>query len=126
MTKDMYYKQAIDLLMNSDLDFRAMIVRLAKEDPETFINLTNKPKKSEEYLYRVVSEIKNGNKVSAIKILRENTGFMIKESKDIVDNLYVYIRSRYSYLDLPAAPGPVPMLSGSQLEVLDALLKVAG
>lgn len=33
----------------------------------------------------VIQAIKNGNKIEAIKLLREKTGLGLKESKDLVD-----------------------------------------
>lgn len=80
------YKQAIEVLMNQDINFREMGIALAKNCPELFLELVNVPP----YLtkYRPVKvNLEKREKIQAIKELRTVTGLGLKEAKDIVDNL---------------------------------------
>jgi ribosomal protein L7/L12 len=36
---------------------------------------------------RVIEQIKRGNKIEAIKLYREQSGFGLKEAKDVIDEL---------------------------------------
>ncbi len=44
-------------------------------------------KLSDEVRARVMVHLKNGNKIEAIKLVREETGLGLKESKDFVESL---------------------------------------
>jgi ribosomal protein L7/L12 len=44
-------------------------------------------KLSDDVRARVMVHLKNGNKIEAIKLVREETGFGLKESKDFVESL---------------------------------------
>lgn len=82
-----HYAQAIDILMGREVDFKAMCIQLAKQNPELFCQLVAKasPSKDHKWHKEAVSHLRAGNMVSAIKLCREKTGFGLKEAKDTMD-----------------------------------------
>lgn len=80
------YKNVIDILLRPDLDWKAIVVAIAKEYPgivveavqpsynwhkEVIINLINVPPR----------------KVETVKLVRQYAGFGLKEALDVVNNV---------------------------------------
>ena len=83
------YKKAIDILTGPEtIDYRKVCVELAKTDPAAFVRLVRGNTKAiVEWHNTLLRHIKENRPIDAIKLVREKTGFGLKESKDIVDNL---------------------------------------
>lgn len=113
------YKAAIELLLNGNVDYRDIVIKLAKQQPSLFIALAAPPEapKSEPYEWiagkailkseltsrhsDIINLLRGNQKVSAIKALRELYGVGLKEAKDVIDNLCNYLANRsvsYSHL----------------------------
>lgn len=86
------YAQAIDLLMNGNLDFRQICIDLAKENPKVFVEMADR-KPPEDWCRHIINLIRkpcsNGIscKVECIKELRSATGLPLKESKEIIEQV---------------------------------------
>ena len=82
-----HYAQAIDILMGKEVDFRAMCIELAKQNPELFCSLAAgaAPSKDNAWHKEAIAQIRNNHLVTAIKLCREKTGFGLKEAKDVID-----------------------------------------
>jgi hypothetical protein len=82
-----YYAQAIDILMGTPVDFKAMCIELAKQNPELFCHLAAQaaPSKDNAWHKEALRFMREGNKIGAIKLCREKTGFGLREAKDIID-----------------------------------------
>ncbi len=90
---DHNYAEAIELLMNGNVDLRQIAINLAKNDPVLFIQMVRGPKGSRfgAWQTEVRDMIFRGNKmVDAIKLTRARTGMGLKEAKDVVDALRSY------------------------------------
>jgi hypothetical protein len=77
------YQEAIDCLMAPTIDYRTIVIALAKRYPNVLIELANGTK--EDWHVFVLEQLKKGEKVNAIKETRFRTGLGLKEAKDIVD-----------------------------------------
>ena len=106
------YKQVIDLLMQPDLDHRALVIQIAKDEPTVLIAAAEALKKhltltspTIQWQREVVDLIIGGNKVNAIKTIRKETNFGLKEAKDIADHLHRYLycagRMNTNYDNMP-------------------------
>lgn len=82
-----HYAQAIDILMGPAVDFKAMCIELAKQNPELFCTLAAgaAPSKDHKWHKEAINFMRDNNLVGAIKLCREKTGFGLKEAKDIID-----------------------------------------
>jgi hypothetical protein len=78
------YKRVIDILMNGQVDTHALTIKLAQCYPEIFLELFCG---AVTWHQTVINLIKTDQFVEAIKTLRKETGYGLKESKDVVDNL---------------------------------------
>lgn len=68
---------------------RQLAMRMAKEQPDTFMRRANFENRHVEAATFIISELKlrNGGKVPAIKKAREVWGLTLKEAKDIIDTV---------------------------------------
>lgn len=85
-----YYKKAINILMDGDVDFKKLGVTLAQMNPKLFVQLVDNPNvfRPIEQWHRDVKHLMcDSKKIEAIKLMREKTGFGLKEAKDISDHL---------------------------------------
>lgn len=85
-----HYAKAIDILMGPAVDFKAMCIELAKQNPELFCSLVSTvsqamPVKDNKWYKEAVQFVRGQQMVSAVKLCREKTGFGLKEAKDIID-----------------------------------------
>lgn len=82
-------RKIVTILTDENTDYKAIAVRLAREQPETFLKYYQQ---GIVLPYSVVCEIDAhiaaGNKVGAIKVHRGYTNMGLKESKDIIDVAY--------------------------------------
>jgi len=88
----------IDLVSNPNTDFKAIAIRLAKEYPDVFlevsgINASSMPIWKREVAWMIDQKLM----VPAIKHMRENTGWGLKESKDTVDYVRHYTDPEFVY-----------------------------
>lgn len=85
------YAKAIDLLTADNVDYKAVAIALAKQNPELFCSLAAGAGAcafpATGWHREVVEHIRSNHKVSAIKLCREKTGFGLKEAKDIIDDV---------------------------------------
>lgn len=130
------YEKAIDVLL-SGYDSKAIAILLAKKHPAIFLDLHGQsrnttvpsgpipravgaaerdaatPKPFEQWHSDVVNLLRSGgNKVAAIKLIREKTGLGLKEAKDLAD-IYPW---NFAYIH-PANP---------EVKRLSAAAKAAG
>lgn len=84
-----HYAKAIDILMGSPVDFKAICIELAKQQPELFCTLAHgaAPSNDNAWHLEAIAHMRAGNLVTAIKLCRQQTGFGLKEAKDIIDAL---------------------------------------
>lgn len=114
------YIEAIELLVNSDVDYKKVCVSLAKQYPDIFVNLA-KPAPVMPWAMTVVEHLENNRYVNAIKQVRESNSLGLKEAKDIVDNLRNLMVSR-GYPVQVATYAP-PILDAEELRVYQYLVK---
>jgi len=79
-----FYAKAIDILVGSTVDYKAICIELAKQNPELFCDLAA-PSRGNSWQKEVVDLVRSNQTVSAIKLCREKTGFGLKEAKDVID-----------------------------------------
>jgi len=82
-----FYAKAIDILVGSTVDYKAICIELAKQNPELFCNLAA-PSRSNSWQKEVVDLVRSNQTVSATMLCREKTGFGLKEAKDIIDAVH--------------------------------------
>lgn len=82
-----HYAKAIDILMGPAVDFKAMCIELAKQNPELFCSLAAgaAPSRDNKWHKEAIQFVRGQQMVSAVKLCREKTGFGLKEAKDIID-----------------------------------------
>ncbi len=77
----------------------------------------------------VLAALQAGNKVEAIKLLREATGLGLKEAKDAIEG---HGSAQPSHADAAAAPGPLPapvlaaLQRGNKVEAIKLLRELSG
>lgn len=85
------YAKAIEVLMNSDVDYREVVIKLAQTRPALFLAIVS-PKPAdrhappEGWVVETVNYLPD-NKIMAIKTVRGNTGMGLKDAKDVVDQV---------------------------------------
>ena len=94
MSSNKYHKMAIDIIANNDAGVLAKIcVDIAKHNPATFVKAAERAiwcvhKERQLPLAKQAAElVKHNRKISAIKLIRAETGMDLKEAKDYVDSL---------------------------------------
>ena len=93
MSSNKYHKMAIDIISNNDANTLAKIcVDIAKNNPATFVKAAKRVvgydhKEEPTLAERAAELVKQNRKVSAIKLVRGETGMGLKEAKHYVDSL---------------------------------------
>lgn len=89
MAKTNPYIQAIDLLTGPvELNYKQIVIELAKRHPTIFVKLAAGPGfKAEKWMYAVYDCMMGNRKDEAVKTLRAATGMGLTEAKDICDNI---------------------------------------
>jgi hypothetical protein len=98
------YPRVVEILMSDNpINFKGMCTLLASKHPDMFIKMWEatphqppavKPTQQlQQYggSTTVLGLCKSGEKVQAIKLLRNITGLGLKESKDVVDNVFLHL-----------------------------------
>lgn len=92
------YSRAIDLLLSDQVDYKQVVVELAKKHPTIFVRLVDgsSPVTRPRWHRRVNSLIQSVRKIDAIRLIREETGLGLREAKDIADNVQheLYVAGR--------------------------------
>ena len=117
------YIKVIELLMNGSVNLRDVAVTLAKVDPALFLRLADH--KEEPVWHDTVMQLMlNNERVNAIKVVREKTGFGLKEAKDVCDAVAGWLYNNGGPFFLSYGEGKDYFnLSIAQREVYRALLK---
>ena len=83
------YQRVIEVLTDPMIDFKAIAINVAKENPQAFLagldystNIRDNPQ-----FQNRVKDILLDNKIQAIKYVREQTQMGLKEAKDYVESL---------------------------------------
>lgn len=111
----------IDAIQNKQVSDQAIIKYFMINHSELFVDAINVLKKEQQeeekrkqnitsWVYEVVNLASSGKIIPAIKCLRENTGFGLKESKDVID--YFDASKEYSWQSL----------NPNQVKILDLLV----
>ena len=94
MSSNKYHKMAIDIIANNDAGVLAKIcVDIAKHNPANFVKAAERAigyvcKEQQAPLAKRAAElVKHNRKISAIKLVRAETGMNLKEAKDYVNSL---------------------------------------
>jgi len=82
-----YYAKAIDILTQPDVDYRTMLIEIAKRHPKVVCEVGV----FERWERECLPLIHNEQKIGAIKLCRELTGVPLKEAKDAVEALMARI-----------------------------------
>lgn len=109
------YQLVIDIL-SAGYDAGKIATALAKKHPQLFIDLYKETcAPPEKWKQDIIGMNFRGEKVPAIKALREKTGLGLKEAKDIVDMLTVKMHEMGYMINPGTRPGqvlaPLPALS---------------
>jgi hypothetical protein len=119
---DNAYKDAIDLIANNTFDPRRIAIELAKTYPVIFVALASK-NSAEQWHYDYIQLLrKDDSRVPAIKLMREKTGFGLKEALDVTNNLVESMNSRGYFLQAPSSVSP--MINDKQLAVYKKLISI--
>jgi len=103
INEDNYYKKAIDKIIQirkepEKVDTIDFLLHFASENPELLLHLLDKTEVP--LRERIISILREGRKVQAIKLYREETRANLKEAKDFVDQIIIAERlplPPYSY-----------------------------
>ena len=80
-----YYAEAMEIITDNNLDWRAVVIEIAKKNPSLIVKATDKQNNS------LVSEVRlllrANRKINAIKRWRQATGLGLKEAKEVVENI---------------------------------------
>ena len=85
-----YYAQAIDIVTNSSVDFRDLMIEVAKRHPKAIVEAAKlagvaQTEGHESWEWKVIPLLKDHQKIHAIKICRSMTGMPLKEAKEAVE-----------------------------------------
>ena len=91
------YKDAIDILVSKPINYERIVVELVKQYPKIFLKIVTPDRE----LFQVLAKdgwmtyarslLDSGKKVEAIKQVRDNLGYGLKEAKDIIDYASFYM-----------------------------------
>ena len=79
-----YYAEAIEALTDPDIDFRRIVIDVAKHHPKIFLEATGR-KFDHGWRREVDTLLRAEKKINAIKLWRSETGLGLKEAKDAVE-----------------------------------------
>lgn len=113
-----YLRRVVEIMATS-YDAKKIAVALAKDHPEIFVKMHNQTTAVENWHREVITAIYQTNPIAAIKLTRERTGLGLKEAKDIVDNLRVYM-SQHGYM-MSVRSDFVTALPESNMPIYNAL-----
>lgn len=83
-----HHKTVIDILSAPDIDYKALVLEIAKSRPAAVVRAYAEVKaQAEPWRHDVIDLLKSDQYVNAIKCVRENTGWMLKEAKDYCDKM---------------------------------------
>lgn len=91
------FARFVEVIRDKKYNAEAIVLEMMKTNPSYFMDLydTVAPKivksADQEIAYMVCSCIEVGEKIRAIKAIREEYSLGLKEAKDIVDTLHVYM-----------------------------------
>jgi hypothetical protein len=125
MNKSQAYAAAIDLIVQPNIDFKQIVLHLAKTNPVILmrtIESMNGTFTAEPWMREVLRFLAHENVVGAIKEVRTRTGYGLKEAKDVVDNVRAFLNDR-GIIDY-ATSYPPGQLYGEQIELATKLSKV--
>jgi hypothetical protein len=92
------FERAIDILLQTNRDDKAIVVELAKRNPDILVAIVDRLNGAgvnyTRWHQEAVYEMIKGNRVNAIKRIREATDLGLKEAKDIADNVNNTILAR--------------------------------
>lgn len=121
------YAKAIDLLVDGGIDYKSIAVNLAKLNPELFVQLAEGKGIIESWCSKVIDFIKEAKYVDAIKLIRTETDFGLKEAKDVADVTRNHmVKANILEETFPTWATPNPVLSNNQRVILGKLLTAAG
>jgi hypothetical protein len=78
-----YYARAIDVIIDPETDFRAMVIEIAKRHPKVVCDVAVFSPWEKQCLPFIHAD----KKIHAIKLCRELTGWTLTESKEAVEAL---------------------------------------
>lgn len=81
------YAQAIEILMQDNVDFRSIVVSLAKRHPEILVEIAGRKVSAPQWHRDIVAYALSPNRVAAVKLYREHTGSGLKEALDVVNHI---------------------------------------
>lgn len=87
------YKRVIEIISEDDLDYKAIVIAIAKDDPATFLKYADK-RQPPKHVQMIYESIVSQNKVQAIKDLRATHNLGLKDAKDIVDHIELTLAHR--------------------------------
>lgn len=79
------YKRVIEILMNEEIDYKRVVVELAKREPEVFLRVVDCAPVP--WMEKAVESIKNGMLIEAIKDARNEADLPLKEAKDLIEKV---------------------------------------
>jgi ribosomal protein L7/L12 len=112
------FRRAIEIACSA-FDAKKIATALAKDYPEIFVKLYEATTSVQDWHRDVITFAYQGNPVGAIKLVREHTGLGLKEAKDVVDNLRVFM-SQNGYM-ITVRTDFVTALSEANMPVYNAL-----
>ena len=83
-----YYAQAIDLIFGQQIEARAILIEIAKQNPAAIVKGCKFLKKVPAWHEIALAYMQSGQKILAIKACREKTGMQLKEAKQAVEKLW--------------------------------------
>lgn len=75
--------KVLDILLDPNTDFKAIVYQLARQDPEALINLTGK---NDLMFPELRMYCESGEKINAIKYVRGIAKMGLKDAKEFVDD----------------------------------------
>jgi ribosomal protein L7/L12 len=88
------YQQAIDILVNNQLDYKAIAVKLAKTNPVVFVAIVDSLSQTvqnqppvDKCIHNILKYALHMDRPAAIREVRVKYGIGLREAKNIVDNL---------------------------------------
>ncbi len=78
---------ALHLMNGNTIDYKAIALALFNDDPDTFLKYSKIEKSGPLWMHEVIHQLKHDQIIEAIKTIRANTGWGLKESKDVLDRV---------------------------------------
>jgi hypothetical protein len=114
------YKRVIEILMNEEIDYKRVVVELAKCEPEVFLRVVDRAPVP--WMEKAVEDIKNGMLIEAIKDARNQADLPLKEAKDLMEKVAFAIYCKYGPGALAADYNAIELLkSGKRVIILPTI-----